>query len=223
MIRDHSEYAWEIGREPYYFLLALKELKRRLEDRRINWMFHSQSNILRTNESESMLQFVSIAFSCMDADQTYETWIKYFGIVPSPKPAVKTPKSAPPQITVAIKPLESPVYNYDTDDGSNYNQRVGCEGAHLCMCTFALHGGAKRLCVRCAFFVKFYAEFVNVLKFSALGAIHKRRLLIGRGKGANNRRFYLVKRRLRQGLRGREGGHKIGKMDGPLSYALLLS
>ena len=94
MIRDHSEYAWEIGREPYYFLLALKELKRRLEDRRINWMFHSQSNILRTNESESMLQFVSIAFSCMDADQTYETWIKYFGIVPSPKPAVKTPKSA---------------------------------------------------------------------------------------------------------------------------------
>ena len=123
MIRDHPEYGWEIGSEPHYFLLALEELKRSLEDRRINWMFHNQSNILRTNKSESMLQFVSTAFSSMNADQTYETWIKYFGIVPSPKPAVKASKSAPSQFTVATKPLEPPIYiyDYDTDDGSTNN------------------------------------------------------------------------------------------------------
>lgn len=110
MIKDHSEYAWEIGREPYYFLLALEELKRRLEDRKINWMFHKESNIPRTKESERMLQIVSTAFSCMNADQTYETWIKYFRIVPSP-----------PQIAFAIKPLEPPIYDYDTGDGSTNN------------------------------------------------------------------------------------------------------
>ena len=91
-------------------------MKRRLEDRRINWMFHKQSNILRTNESESMLQFVSTAFSCMNADQTYETWIKYFGIVPLPKPEVKAP-----QIAVVTKPLERSVYNYDYDTDDDYN------------------------------------------------------------------------------------------------------
>ena len=123
MIRDHPEYGWEIGSEPHYFLLALEELKRSLEDRRINWMFHNQSNILRTNKSESMLQFVSTAFSCMNADQTYETWIKYFGMVSSPKPAVNTSKSAPPQFTVATKPIEPPIYiyDYDTYNGSTNN------------------------------------------------------------------------------------------------------
>ena len=40
-----------------------------------------------------------------------------------------------------------------------------------------------------------------------LGAIHKRRLLKGRGR-VKNVRIYLVKRQ----QRGREGGYKIGKM-----------
>ena len=39
-----------------------------------------------------------------------------------------------------------------------------------------------------------------------LGAIHKQRLR--RGRRVKNRRVYLAKRR----LRGREGGHKIGKI-----------
>ena len=46
------------------------------------------------------------------------------------------------------------------------------------------------------------------LKGYCLGAIHKRRLLKGGGRGVKNVGIYLVKRR----QMGREGGHKIGKM-----------
>ena len=78
MIRNHPEYAWEIGRESHYFLLALEELKRMLQDGKINWIFHPQSNILRSNDVEKMLHFVSKALFNMKGDQTYENWKQYF-------------------------------------------------------------------------------------------------------------------------------------------------
>ena len=78
MILKNPNYKWEIGSEPYYFLLALEELKRRLEEGRINWIFHTQSNILRTDESKSMAKFVSTAWVCLNNDRRYETWKKYF-------------------------------------------------------------------------------------------------------------------------------------------------
>ena len=59
MIKNHPGYAWEIGRESHYFLLALEELKRMLQDGKINWIFHPQSNILRSNDVDKMLHFVS--------------------------------------------------------------------------------------------------------------------------------------------------------------------
>ena len=46
------------------------------------------------------------------------------------------------------------------------------------------------------------------LKGFLQGAIHKRRLLKGGGRGVKNARIYLVKRR----QRGWEGGHKVGNM-----------
>ena len=78
MIKKYPNYGWEIGSEPHYFLLALEELKRRLEAGRIDWIFHNQSNILRTDQSKSMAKFVSTALVCMNKDKTFETWIKYF-------------------------------------------------------------------------------------------------------------------------------------------------
>ena len=81
MIRNHPEYAWEIGRESYYFLLALEELKRMLEDGRIDWIFHPESNILRSKDVDKMLHFVSDALADMNENRTYVTWKKYF-VVP---------------------------------------------------------------------------------------------------------------------------------------------
>ena len=78
MIRNHPEYAWEIGRESFYFLLALEELKRMLEDARIDWIFHPESNILRSKDTDKMLYFVSDALADMNENRTYETWKPYF-------------------------------------------------------------------------------------------------------------------------------------------------
>ena len=78
MIKNHPEYAWEIGRESHYFLLALEELKRMLQNGKINWIFHPQSNILRSNDVDKMLHFVSNALFNMKGDQTYENWKRYF-------------------------------------------------------------------------------------------------------------------------------------------------
>ena len=78
MIKKYPNYGWEIGSEPHYFLLALEELKKRLEAGRIDWIFHNQSNLLKTDESKSMAKFVSTALVCMNNDRRYETWIKYF-------------------------------------------------------------------------------------------------------------------------------------------------
>ena len=78
MISNHPECAWEIGRESHYFLLALEELKRMLQDGKINWIFHPQSNILRSNDVDRMLHFVSKALLHMKGDQSYENWKQYF-------------------------------------------------------------------------------------------------------------------------------------------------
>ena len=78
MIKKYPSYQWEVGREPHYFLLALEELKRSLEAGRIDWIFHNQSNLLKTDESKSMARFVSTALVCMKNDKRYETWMKYF-------------------------------------------------------------------------------------------------------------------------------------------------
>ena len=78
MIRDHPQYAWEIGQESHYFLLALEALKRMLEDGKIEWIFHRQSNLLRSNDVDKMLSFVSNALSDMEDNRTYETWKQYF-------------------------------------------------------------------------------------------------------------------------------------------------
>ena len=78
MIKNHLGYAWEIGRESHYFLLALEELKRMLQDGKINWIFHPQSNILRSKDIDKMLYFVSDALADMNENRTYVTWKKYF-------------------------------------------------------------------------------------------------------------------------------------------------
>ena len=83
MIKNHPGYAWEIGRESHYFLLALEELKRMLQDGKINWIFHPQSNILRSNDVDKMLHFVSNALFNMKGDQTYENWKRYFVVYDS--------------------------------------------------------------------------------------------------------------------------------------------
>ena len=80
MIKNHPEYAWEIGRESFYFLLALEELRRMLQNGRIDWIFHPECNILdlRSNDIDKMLYFVSDALADMNENRTYETWKRYF-------------------------------------------------------------------------------------------------------------------------------------------------
>ena len=61
---------------------------------------------------------------------------------------------------------------------------------------------------------KVFEEALNTVKFLGwLNIFGPAQNILGPVKGQG----------IGQGLRGREGGHKIEKMDGPLSYALLLS
>ena len=53
-----------------------------------------------------------------------------------------------------------------------------------------------------------HITYYNNPELFNIRVIHKRRLLKKGGRGVKNVRIYLVKRR----QRGREGGHKIGKM-----------